>query len=181
VRLFTAIPLPDFHLEKIVSLTQNIEKIRWTTPENLHLTVKFLGEIPLPKINLLIEGFSSLIIAPPIITIKGCGVFPGGKKPKIIYLGVEKNAPLVKLEKNISAIARKKDLKLEKRTYTPHITLGRLRHIVPVGLGDFLSQLADFSLPAYTAPHFLLLSSVLRAQGAVYELIESFSFKKTRK
>jgi 2'-5' RNA ligase len=135
VRAFIAIDLPDA-LQKAISLT--IEQlqlstdktgVRWMPASNIHLTLKFLGEVPLSNMNVIQQLLNAEVSTHPHfkITVGHLGAFPNIKRPRVVWLGVEKPIELVALQRGIENATAKLGYPIEERPFSPHLTLGRVR------------------------------------------------------
>ncbi len=158
-------------------------RIQWTRPESLHLTLKFLGDIAeeqLDKIQQAIamaaEGHQSFAV-----TMKGIGVFPDLRAPRVIWVGLDgpdaqgsqpiKPAPLVDLAKSIDDALAALDFAPERRPFSPHLTLGRIKeHGREVGQALTATGLLMQHAPAGILPvrTVVLMRSELRPTGSLY-------------
>ncbi|MEF3168457.1 MAG: RNA 2',3'-cyclic phosphodiesterase [Deltaproteobacteria bacterium] len=182
VRAFLAIDLPDElsqGIGKAVSLWRKTQKgrISWTPPENLHVTLLFLGDV----LKESLHGISAACrhaargIFPFTLEPKGTGVFPNAARPRVLWIGLSGDLPRLfhlhdELESAINALGRPgKD-----GNFAPHITLGRVRS--PLALAEILPTfLADgFSAQAFPVREFVLYQSDLSPRGAIYTPIERF-------
>src|SRR5688500_8973137 len=152
MRLFLAIELsPDLriHLTKlqdaIRTLTPNLS---FTRPENLHLTLKFLGEVPDPAVPALTDALSSI---PPIgefpLTTTGIVCFPDRGRIRVISADLHPNLTLLQLHQQIDAVTESKGFPREQRAYHPHITLARARMPLPAPMRDELTALGITDKP----------------------------------
>jgi 2'-5' RNA ligase len=175
VRSFIAIAITEIIKERIVELIQRLVKyhadIKWVKPENLHLTLKFLGDTPeilLPKIH---ESLAKTITSfePFYIRIYGTGVFPNKKYPKVIWIGLEHSSMLKTLAKEIELSMTTFGYQKERKGFNPHLTVGRVRS--QKGIIDIMkdlenSQNADFGSLGVNSVD--LMKSVLNPKGAEY-------------
>lgn len=181
MRTFIAIELPQFvstALEQVQkSLRANKLNIRWVTPQHIHLTLKFLGDISAetvePISRVLVEtarNCDSIALA-----ASGIGVFPGIKNPRVIWVGVSGKTPRLKalqqsLEEGLTALGHVR----EKRAFKAHLTIGRIRGAVdPIRLNSALNSVRDFKTEPFWADRICLFQSVLKPSGPVYTKIAS--------
>ncbi len=181
MRSFIAIELPQFvsvALEQVQkSLRADKLNIRWVTSQNIHLTLKFLGDITAemlePVGRVLIEAASSC--NPISLTAAGIGAFPGIKNPRIIWTGVSGDIPQLKafqqsLEDGLAALGHAR----EKRAFKAHLTLGRVKGAVdPVKLNSALNRVRDFRTEPFSADRICLFRSDLKPSGPVYTKLAS--------
>lgn len=177
IRTFIAIELTEEIKENIrqfIELIKNPEdKITWVLPFNVHLTLKFLGNIHAGDIN-SIKGIirESAKKYPPFeISIKGTGVFPSQRNPRVVWTGVDTGRERVKeiygdLENGLSAIGIQK----EDRSYTPHFTLGRVKYIKDLKrFSDNILKYKENLFGNLKVSGISLMKSTLTPKGSVYE------------
>lgn len=153
--------------------------VRWVPAENIHLTLKFLGEVSEEKageIGGVLEEMSSGH-EPFRVEPSGFGAFPSGGKARVVWSGVGEGAETLRdiveeLEPRLEILGFER----ERRSYTPHITLGRARKR-PARLGDVGEAPR---VPGFTARRLELVESVLGGNGASYSAVGGYSFKKPR-
>jgi 2'-5' RNA ligase len=188
IRAFIAVNLPkDIHdcLEYVSGqLKEQIGDVpvRWITPQNIHLTLKFLGDVSLNNIDVLTEMLVSeaALIKPMVISIGGLGAYPKMRSPRVIWVGVEAPPELETLQKGIDTQAARIGYAPDRRPFSPHLTLGRVsRNATPQEvrkIGDVLgSQKIGFlGVARIRAVH--IFGSDLKPSGAVYTQLFSASF-----
>ena len=134
IRSFVALEFPTPIQDEIFRQTTHLRKlypfpsIRWVKPDNIHLTLKFLGDISLSdleSINIELVREAS-IIKPFFISFTHLGVFPNLKNPRIIWIGVKSPEILGLLQRSIERIVSRFGIESEKRSFSPHLTLGRI-------------------------------------------------------
>jgi len=154
--------------------------VRWVNTDGIHLTLKFLGALDeerIPELADIIERCCTGC-TPFTLTVRTLGAFPNEKNPKVIWVGAEeKTGTLARLqqdlEKKLSAIGFKE----EKRTFFPHLTLGRLKS--PKGERELTQSLAEYKdceCGTLEAHEVCLFKSDLRPGGAVYTKLRTFPF-----
>ncbi len=176
IRTFIAIELPEEIIYTISKVQEEIKsyglKIRWVRPENIHLTLKFLGDIQEADTEKVARAVSESVTGyhPISIAVKGIGVFPGIKRPRVIWLGISKQLDLLTglqktLDEKLEAIGFPK----EKRPFRGHLTLGRIKDkIDPKRLNDVLKEFNKFESEHFFADRIILYKSELKPKGAVY-------------
>lgn len=152
-------------------------ELKWIRPENLHITLKFLGEVKEEKIEKIKETLREILKfhRPFTIKIKGTGQFPEGKRPRVIWAGVEDSERLLSLQKDIESSISRLGFKEEERKFTGHITLARLK--VPKAIEGLLNKLSDFKEKDFgiqEVNEIVLMKSDLRPDGARYERMAVF-------
>jgi 2'-5' RNA ligase len=170
VRAFLAVSLPAEARacveEAIESLRAAVPAdVRWTPPDNHHLTLKFLGEIPEDKIDALVEraGAKLATVAPFEVALAGFGAFPSAREARVLWLGVARGAAaLAKLARKLDSAARVAGAERERRPFSAHLTLGRLR--APAGIE--LERLTSPTSASWTVDEVVLYESRLAPDGA---------------
>lgn len=182
MRLFTAIDLPAGILDELDRLLARLRPtapLRWSPRQNLHITTKFIGEWPDERRAELEEVLARLTRFDPIpIRLRGLGFFPDARAPRVFWIGVEAGPGL-------AALARETDLALaalgvpaEKRPFSPHLTLARIKEPVPLsGLKQAIAQLEGQEFGQFQASSFCLYRSELRPGGSIYTKLSEFHFR----
>jgi 2'-5' RNA ligase len=183
IRTFIAIEIPKTVISKIRELQDAIKaygfKIRWVRAENIHLTLKFLGDIEESKIVEIAEAVSKTAEehSPISLKAKGIGVFPGIKRPRVLWVGLAGQLEaLVKLQTTLDENSIVLDFPREKRPFRGHLTMGRIKDRIDVKkLGDALMAFRRFESETFTAGQIILYKSELTPSGAVYTKLVSVS------
>ena len=172
IRAFVALPLPE-PLRQPLNLLQFLLPLpRRVPPENLHLTLLFLGERPGPEIEDLHHALEGLRAPGFDLALRGVGSF--GAPLRSVHAGVAPTPPLDHLRKKVETAARMTGLDLPRRRFQPHITLGRCdpARMTPADrerLQAAMAANADFSAGPAAAESFALYRSWLGREGAHYE------------
>jgi len=176
IRTFIAIELPEKIIYTIDKVQEEIKsygfKIRWVRPENIHLTLKFLGNTKKADTEKVARAISESVTGcPPIwLSVKGIGVFPGIKRPRVLWLGISKQLDLLtELQKTLDKTLKTMGFPKEKRPFKGHLTLGRIKDkIDPIRLHDVLKEFTKFESEHFFADRIILYESELKPKGAVY-------------
>jgi 2'-5' RNA ligase len=187
IRAFVAIPLPlevTDYLNEIISdlkLTIPEKTVKWVQPENIHLTLKFLGNISKSTLHFLLEKLKSGDQFSPInLTIEKIGAFPSVYKPQVIWVGTSSHDALSDLaqfvEKATSMIKNENDSK----PFAPHLTIARLRPGVKKELFDVIKQelykRKEIKPLFFSINHFCMYQSVLTSEGPIYTVLRKYNF-----
>jgi len=175
IRAFIAVDLDDPVIEKVCNvvaiLKSRITEIRWLRKENLHLTLKFLGNIAESQVEPITAALRHPLglFSPCTISAKGLGVFPDFRRPKILWVGLTGDQ-LVQLAAEIESALMPIGFTPENRAFTPHLTIGRWREgSRPVkNLRQEIDSLNDFEFGACAVRQIVLFQSVLKPEGASY-------------
>jgi len=183
IRTFIAIELPEKIIYTISKVQEEIKsyglKIRWVRPENIHLTLKFLGDIKTADTEKVARAVSESATGYPALSlaVKGIGVFPGIKKPRVLWLGISKQLDLLTaLQKTLDEKLEAMGFPKEKRPFRGHLTLGRIKSVIdPKTLHDVLKEFIQFESESFFADKIILYKSDLKPNGAVYtKLVETY-------
>ena len=178
-RTFIAIEVPpDIRrriTDHIAQLRSAFPQVRasWSREHNLHLTLKFLGDVPVTRIPSLAEvcGAAARQIAPFELVVKGCGTFPPNGKPKVLWIGIADaqsapNASLLSLYSAVEDRCGAAGFARESRAYHPHLTIARLREAKDSRtLAEHHKQIG-FASQTFTVSELILLRSELSSQGS---------------
>lgn len=182
MRIFTGIRLDDGLREGILRELKPFRKagtpIRWTDGRNIHLTLRFIGEV---EEELAARVAAALSASPPAtgplrLRLRGFGKFPAGDEVHVLWAGVEENAGLRALYAGIEDVLSPLGIQREARPFHPHLTLGRNRaryNFKPVLA--LLAGLGDVFLGEMDVAAFQLFSSRLTPDGPVYSVIKEIS------
>jgi 2'-5' RNA ligase len=144
--------------------------IRWTRPEGLHLTLKFLGEIEAARVASITAALQALGRFHPFkVEVKGFGYFPDARRPRVLWVGLEAPAALAELAWRVEAALEKLGFARENRPFTPHLTLARFdRPHAPPALAASIDGSSVDSLGCFEVTEFFLFESRLRPGGPEY-------------
>ncbi|MEZ5277490.1 MAG: RNA 2',3'-cyclic phosphodiesterase [Opitutaceae bacterium] len=174
-RLFIAIDLPVPHREILGALQVPIRGVAWTPPEQLHLTLRFLGDADRETRTALTAKLSHISVEPFILPLAGLGVFPPRETPKIIWAGVGHGHPrLFQLRQQIDDTLLATGMDLDLRTFVAHITLARCGRAGKPQVAAFLKQNQAFEGPPFKVERFILYSSRLTPDGAIHQVEDEF-------
>lgn len=176
-RLFVAIDLPDEVAAQVERLCIGLPAIRWVEPEQLHLTVRFIGEVEAPTFYDLGEALGAVSLRPFELRLKGLGIFPPRGAPHTLWIGAEDDGGLAQLRRRVDRAADDAGIPSERRKFQPHVTLGRFREAPPQPrLASFIASRALFASEPFMVSGFTLYSSVLRPEGALHVPEASYDF-----
>jgi RNA 2',3'-cyclic 3'-phosphodiesterase len=127
IRLFVAIALPAALRQQLTSLASGIPNARWTPEENLHVTVRFIGEVDETTADGIHAALSEVHVPAFPLTVSGIGTFEAGRRDFTLWAGVERSAPLVRLRDKVESALVRAGVPPERRRFQPHVTLARLK------------------------------------------------------
>jgi 2'-5' RNA ligase len=180
MRLFIAIDLPEEWKSALAQVESSIgwlgRGVKWVNPHSVHLTLRFLGEA---SDSLLPEIENSLKAAcresePFSMRLKGTGVFPKAKRPRVYWVGIEAPDALMQLQARIEAEMQRIGFEAEDHEFTPHLTLARIKD--PIGKERITGALLDYRLESPPMPvrEVRLMRSHLSGEGARYETLRTY-------
>ncbi|MBT5415957.1 MAG: RNA 2',3'-cyclic phosphodiesterase [Rhodospirillaceae bacterium] len=175
IRLFVGLELPPALRERLAGLGAGIEGVRWVDEENLHLTLRFIGEVDGGQAEDIAEALDRVRAAPFKITLDGLGTFGSGARLRAVWVGVMPSPPLRALQGKVERAVQRAGLAGEGRRFIPHVTLARLGSgAAKDRLGPFIEYNAAFRSKPVPVTGFTLFESFLSSGGADYQAVERF-------
>jgi RNA 2',3'-cyclic 3'-phosphodiesterase len=180
VRAFIAIDLPETVRDALgrsqKQFHESAPEARWTRPEGIHLTLKFLGEIQDPRAEKVKESLTALGRFKPFrVEVKGFGFFPDARRPRVFWAGVVAPQGLAELAGRAEAAMENLGFPREDRPFRPHLTLARFREPHPQpALEKALGEFGESSLGGFDATEYFLFESRLTPRGAEYRKVARF-------
>jgi RNA 2',3'-cyclic 3'-phosphodiesterase len=182
MRLFVGLDLPAVvvgGLEELVQRLRPSARINWSAPANLHVTTKFIGEWPEPRMAEVKGALGGLPGRSPIqVHIHRLGFFPNPHAPRVFWCGIE--APgLAELASETDRACAALGIPAENRPFSAHLTLARIKERVELQpLREAVAALSSLDFGSFEASRFYLYQSVLRPTGSVYTKLAEFPFSK---
>lgn len=187
MRLFVALEIPAEVRDGFAALITELRaadssfsknRARWVRPENLHMTLKFIGHVDTGKVDAIRAALAEIRQNGPVeLRFRGLGFFPNGKRPRVFWAGIEGSLNLKPLAAEIEARLAKIGISGETREFAPHLTLARFD---PPGISDGLSAVAQENVTrefgAVRTGEFHLFESKTKSSGPEYTRLASFSF-----
>jgi 2'-5' RNA ligase len=176
VRSFIAVDLPDAMRDDIACIQREIamEGLRFVRPEIVHVTLKFLGDVPQERLGEVAKALQGVRVEPFDARLKGIGAFPG-RSIRVVWIGLEGNfAELYQaVERSLGILGFERD----DRGFRPHVTIARVSRPGPdisMKLSRKISSMADIDLGGFHVDHFFLKKSTLTRGGPIYEDLAKF-------
>ncbi len=180
IRTFVAIDLSSDINEGLKSLQNKLinecpGKIAWVKPENIHLTLKFLGEIEEDRwkqIFLSLKEVASRYL-PFNVFVKGLGCFPRIESPRVVWAGIAcEGDELISIQKDVDKCLNEFDFPEDKRKYHAHLTLGRIKVLKErMRWKKLIESLQDVEVGTLAVEKIVLVKSTLKPAGAVYTVL----------
>ena len=181
IRSFLAIELPKAILSKIEEVQGDLRSthadVRWVSPEKIHLTLKFFGNIEESRIDLIFKSITEPVrdALPFSVRVRGAGAFPSSKNPRVIWMGLaDGKEMLISLQKQIEDRLEKIGFELEDRPFQPHLTLGRMKS--SRGKEELVRGMEKYreeEFGVFQVERVVLFKSDLRPSGPVYTLLRA--------
>jgi 2'-5' RNA ligase len=186
MRLFTGIGLsPEVvqNLERLLERLRPAARVRWSSPSNLHITTRFIGEWPAERLPELEAALAVLPVAGAIpIQVRKLGFFPNPRAPRVFWAGVEAAPGLAALALETDRALDTLGLAPEGRPFTPHLTLARIKESVALRelqeLRESIAALPSLEFGDFAADRFHLYQSRLSPAGSVYTKLAEFPLAK---
>lgn len=173
-RLFVAIRPPEPVRTQLLDLMEGVAGARWQDDDQLHLTLRFIGEVDRHAADGIHAALSTLRHPSFEIALRGLGLFDKRGKPTTLWAGVSPHEALGALQRKVDQALVRAGLPPETRAFHPHITLARVNRSTGP-LDPFLSRSGTVSSPPFSVDSFALYESRLTQDGAVYSEIDRFT------
>lgn len=168
-RLFVAIDIPGAIAKTLGDLDPNLRGVRWLPPEQMHLTLSFLGDVPEGSEAHLRENLNAIRFSAFFLPLVGIGAFPSKGRPNVIWIGVGAGHPhLFQLHKRVQDAALAAGLEPDLRPWHPHVTLARCRDVSRESISRFLKTNVDLDAGMIRVESFALYSSELNSEGSIH-------------
>ena len=172
-RLFTALEIPRDAALSLSLLRGGLYGARWVDIENYHITLRFIGDVEGHVADEIAHALDRIRRPSFPLKLSGVGVF-GGKKPHLLWAGVEASPELAALQAEIERICQRLGLAADPRKFLPHVTLARLKNISPPEVAAYLSSRGNFSAMPFPVDRFVLMSSRESVGGGPYVVEETW-------
>jgi 2'-5' RNA ligase len=184
IRAFIAIELPDAILTEVGNVEARLkpqmpnDAIRWVKADSIHLTLKFLGQVPSDQLSLIMSSLRAAVAAhaPFTLEVKGAGCFPNIHRPRVVWVGVQENDHrLHAVQRAVENAIAPLGYPTEIHDFTPHLTLGRLardvRQVDQKKIGEVVQAARVGSLGKWEVRQVALIKSDLKPSGAEYTIL----------
>jgi len=172
-RLFVAIRPPEHIRDLLIDAMDDSPDFRWQEDEQLHLTLRFVGEVDRPVASDLADSLSRIRAEPFELRIRGVGRFEQ-RNSGALWAGVEPKEPVVALAAKVERVCQQIGLEPERRAFHPHITLARWKGRRTREVHDFIERHAGLVSEPFPVDNFTLFESQLSRHGARYEEVAEY-------
>ncbi|GAB4410848.1 MAG: RNA 2',3'-cyclic phosphodiesterase [Anaerolineae bacterium] len=194
LRAFIAIELSTETQTALAELQQRLKmvvpphSVRWTAPENIHLTLHFLGDVAVDEVNKISDLMQAATstCSPFALTLGGLGCFPNTRRPRIVWTGVSGQMDiLLKLHRELGEGLKTIGFTPEARPYSPHLTVGRVKDDLPQRLLSQLGQVLEQTQPqvgqvaTLNVAEIHLMQSDLKPVGPIYTPLAAAALNPT--
>ena len=185
MRLFVALEIPAAVRDNLAAQINELrdlpaplaaKRLRWVRPENLHVTLKFIGEVEAAKLDGIRSALTAIGLDAPVgLDFRGLGFFPDEKYPRVLWVGLHASGNLPVLASDIDRTLEGQGIARDERAFAPHLTLARFE---PRGLHERLriaiQKNSEREFGAFEAREFHLIQSRLKPSGAEYTSLAAF-------
>jgi 2'-5' RNA ligase len=179
MRVFIAVDLPTQVRTALADVQHALRPLtdsaRWVAPESIHITLKFLGEVPEKRMEDVDTALTGLTWKEFTVTVRGVGFFPGNRSPRVFWAGME--APTMKgLAEELDTRMERLGFDKEKRAFRPHITLARARDTrIDSSLVTGATPYEEHDFGSFAVDRIFLFKSTLKSSGSVYEKLKEYT------
>lgn len=169
-RLFVAIALPETIKTQLKTICADVEGAKWVMHQQMHLTLRFIGDTDAAQQAHIQTGLATIHATPFTMALRGIGQFPLPGKPRVLWAGVEAEAGLYDLQKQLERVISNNGIQPADHAFSPHITLARFR--IPSAADTIQCYTAlhqSFKTEAFAVDGFILYSSQLTPNGSIYQ------------
>lgn len=182
MRLFVALPISAQVREDLSALIQNLRRAdahrRWVDPGNLHVTLKFIGEVAPEKVAAICDALATIHAAEPLhLEFRNIGFFPNIRRPSVAWIGITSPPALAFLAAEVNRVLAPLGIPREEKPFVPHLTIARFKeNRIPPALSAEIVKWKDRGFGTLSAREIHLVQSRLKSSGAQYTTLRSFPF-----
>jgi len=177
---FVALDLPLAVREELMLIASGVPGAYWVDEDQLHLTLRYLGEVDGALLRDFAGALSRLEVEPFTLELQGIGFFPPRGEPDKLWVGVVRSPALEQLRARVDTLATRMGIAPDRRRFTPHVTLARLEGAPDSRLARYAMGQALWRSGPFVPESFSLLSSRLRLEGPIYQREQVVLFKGVR-
>jgi len=175
MRLFVALQPTDPAREALAALADEVSGVRWVPAAQLHLTLRFIGEVSEGDADKIAGALIRVRVQPFFLELTGTGGFPPRGSPGILWAGVGAGHPLLhQLRQQVDDRLLTTGVPFELRPFVPHFTVGRCRDAAPVAVAHWLKRHRDFAGPTWPVRQFHLMASNPANPNEGYRTLHTF-------
>jgi RNA 2',3'-cyclic 3'-phosphodiesterase len=171
-RLFAALRPPPEIREQLFDLMEGVPSARWQDDEQLHLTLRFIGEVDGRVADDVVAALGTMAHPPVEVALAGVGAFDDRGRVNALWAGVRPHDALARLHRKVDQALVRAGLEPERRAYLPHITVARFSRGDHPDAQAWIARHAGLASPPFVLSHFALYESHTTHLGAAYEVVE---------
>lgn len=176
MRLFVALAIPDAVAQGLILIQGGVPGARWQTREQLHLTLRFIGEVDGRDMAAIDDALAGIDAPAFDLQLHGVGQF-GNRKPNSLWAAARPNDLLDHLQQKVDAAIRRVGQPQDAHKFTPHVTVARLSHPDLDKMREWLTYHALHTSPEFTVDRFCLYSSKLTSDGSIYRVEREYGLR----
>jgi 2'-5' RNA ligase len=177
MRLFVALSIPDAVAQSLLLIQGGVPGARWQTREQLHLTLRFIGEVDGQSMAAIRDALDGIDAPAFELELHGVGQF-GNRQPHSLWAAVRPSPELEHLQRKVDNAIRRVGQPQDAHKFTPHVTLARLRHPDEEKMVDWLKYNALYTSARFGVDSFRLYSSRLTSDGSIYRVEEDYPLRQ---
>ena len=185
MRLFVALEIPAAVRDNLAAQIKELrhlpapladKRLRWVRPENLHVTLKFIGEVEAARLDGIRRALTAIGLDAPVgLELRGLGFFPDERYPRVLWVGLNASGNLPVLARDIDRALEGQGIARDQRAFTPHLTLARFEpRAFDEKLRTAIQKNSQREFGAFEAREFHLIQSKLQPSGAAYTSLAAF-------
>lgn len=174
MRLFVALPLPEDARDRLAGLSSGLPGARWVADGNLHVTLRFIGEVGRTDAADIDDALSRIRAPAFEMALSGVGTFGSGRRVRALWVGISPEPRLVHLHGKVESTLVRAGLEPERRKFKAHVTLARFRAGAGGRIGGWIEHNHGFAAGPYAADRFTLFESRLGGEGPHYEPLAEY-------
>ena len=174
-RLFAAIDPPPAVRDELGAICRDLEGARWTKPEQMHVTLRFLGAIETSRIGSIASALGAITAPSFPLAVAGFGVFPSFRAPRVLWAALSSADPLRELAREVEeALGRTGAVAPDEKPFSPHATLARLNGTRPAAVRSWMERRDGFTAGPWEVSEFFLYASRLTPGGAIHARLQAW-------
>jgi RNA 2',3'-cyclic 3'-phosphodiesterase len=178
IRLFVALSLTNDLRQRLRTLCSGVREARWVEEQNLHLTLRFIGEVEEPELAYIMAALSSVQAESFDLTLSGVGHFESRNRIRSLWAGIQPCSALDALQQRIESVLTRHGIAPDGRNFSPHITLARLKQVPSAYVRDWLEGNSCFETSSFAVEDFTLFESYRARSGAIYTPLQAFPLNR---
>lgn len=174
MRLFVGISFPEDIRSCLQGLSGGLSGARWVRQENLHLSLRFIGDVPGGDEHDIDQALQTVDAPPFQLTFSGLGCFDRRGRVHAVWAGIDKSEALMRLQGKVAAALVRSGIEPEHRKFKPHVTLARMKNGAADKVSQYLEAKGDFTAGPFPVGDFTLFRSHLSHGGSHYEALAEY-------